>query len=292
MRSLSIEDVAFDLFGDYFKSRRERFATLREDLLKARMFVPVESWLSEAAFYSIIATISVVVGYIVLGLILSSMLNISVGSTYILLAAIIALTTFFSTFFGFYFLPRIRSWERKGKIDALLPYAIGYISSMASIGIIPYEIFKKLSGAEETYGEVSRETNLIVRDVELLGFDFITALRSLVATTPSANMRAFLEGAVTTALSGGDMGSYFINTAREYMEERRKKYEDFIETLGLFAELYVIGLVAAPLLLVVVLAIMVFLGGASLSALAAIIYLIIPLGSAAFIFLIGTLSES
>ena len=61
--------------------------------------------------------------------------------------------------------------------------------------------------------------------------------------------------------------------------------------LGFFAEFYVIGMVAAPLLLVVVLSIMVFLGGASLEGLAAIIYLVIPLGSAAFILLIGTLSD-
>lgn len=74
------------------------------------------------------------------------------------------------------------------------------------------------------------------------------------------------------------------------MEERRKRYGNFIETLGLFSEFYVIGLVMAPLLLVVVLSIMVFLGGASLAGLAAIIYLIIPLGSAGFILLISTLS--
>jgi hypothetical protein len=41
----------------------------------------------------------------------------------------------------------------------------------------------------------------------------------------------------------------------------------------------------------VVLSIMVFLGGASLAGLSAIIYLVIPLGSAAFIFLVGMLSE-
>jgi flagellar protein FlaJ len=187
--------------------------------------------------------------------------------------------------------PRIRAWERKGAIDQNLPYAIGYISAMASIGVYPFAIFKKLAKAEETYGEVSKEVQLLVRDVEYLGFDFITALKKLVATTPSIHMRAFLQGAVTTALSGGEMGSYFVRTAEEYMEERRKKYQDFIEMLSLFAEFYVIGLVASPLLLVVVLSIMAFLGGASLAGLAAIIYLIIPLGSAAFIFLIGSLSE-
>lgn len=281
-----------DLFRGYFRVRREKYTKLRENLLRARIFVPVERWLSRAVFYSICAAVGVVVGYILLKyLILSLLSEFSLGVSDLVMSIMFAAIAFFGSYFSFYLYPRIRVWERKGKIDANLPYAIGYISAMASIGVFPYTIFKKLSEAEETYGEVSNELKLLVRDVELLGFDFITSLKRLVATTPSINMRAFLQGAVTTALSGGEMGTYFVNTAEEYMEERRKKYERFIETLGFFAEFYVIGLVAAPLLLVVVLSIMVFLGGASLAGLAAIIYIVIPLGSAAFIFLIGTLSD-
>lgn len=281
-----------DLFRGYFRGRRERYAKLREDLLRARIFVPVERWLSKAVFYSIIAAVGVVAGYIIMKyLILSLLSEFSLGLIDLLVSTFFAVIAFVSTYSGFRVYPRIRAWERKGKINLNLPYAIGYISAMASIGVYPYTIFKKLSEADETYGEVSNELKLLVRDVELLGFDFITALKKLIATTPSVKMRSFLQGAVTTALSGGEMGTYFINTATEYMEERRKEYEQFIDTLGIFAEFYVIGMVAAPLLLVVVLSIMVFLGGASLEGLGAIIYLVIPLGSLAFIFLIGTLSD-
>ena len=161
---------------------------------------------------------------------------------------------------------------------------------MAAIGVIPYEIFKKLSEMGDNYGEVSMEMKQIVRDVELLGFDFITALRNLATITASPQMRSFMQGAVTTTLSGGEMGAYFISAAKMYMEERRRKYGDFITMLGLFAEFYVVGLVAGPLLIVVVMAIMCFLGSASLASLAAIVYIIIPLGSAGFIFLIGLYS--
>ncbi len=284
--------MATNLFRGYFMGRRDKYEKLRDRLLRARIFMPVERWLSQATFYSLIAAGVAVSVYILLRyLILSVLAEFTLSEFDIAVSSVLAMLAFLGTYVGFLYYPRIKMWERKGNIDMNLPYAIGYISAMASIGVYPYMIFKKLSGAEETYGEVSRELKLLVRDVELLGFDFITALKKLVATTPSTNMRAFLQGAVTTALSGGDMGSYFVNTAQEYMEERRKHYEDFIETLGLFAEFYVIGMVAAPLLLVVVLSIMAFLGGASLEGLAAIIYLVIPLGSAGFIFLIGTLSS-
>ena len=291
--NISIEGIASRIFGDYFTARKAKYDALRAELLKARLYVPVEKWLSKAVLYSIIVVSCVVIGYLLLKVIISTMLKLdfSFGLLDVVLILGGVIISFFSTYFGFYSFPKMRAWERKGRIDRSLPYAIGYISSMASIGVVPYEIFKKLSEAEETYGEVSIEVKQIVRDVELLGFDFLTALKNLVALTPSTQMRGFLQGALTTALSGGEMGSYFIKISEEYMEGRRLRYESLIEALGLYAEFYVVGLVVAPLLLVVVLSIMCFLGGASLDLLAAIVYLLIPLGTAGFILFIGVTSE-
>jgi flagellar protein FlaJ len=283
--------IPTNIFRGFFIKRRDKYEKLRDKLMRARIFVPVERWLSQAVFYSIIAAgVAVSVFILLRYLILSLLAEFTLSEFDIAMSLMLALLAFLGTYVGFFYYPSISAWERKGKIDMNLPYAISYISAMASIGVYPFAIFKKLAGAEETYGEVSRELKLLVRDVELLGFDFITALKKLVATTPSSNMRAFLQGAVTTTLSGGDMGGYFVKTAQEYMAERRKRYQDFIQTLELFAEFYVIGVVAAPLLLVVVLSILVFLGGASLEGLSAIIYLVIPLGSASFIFLVSTVS--
>lgn len=291
--NISIEGIAYRIFGGYFTRRKANFDSLRDDLMKARLYVPVEKWLSKAVLYSVIAASCVVIGYLMLKVIIfTSVLKLDLifGLMDVVLISIGILISFCLTFFSFYLFPKIRAWERKGKIDRALPYAIGYVSSMASVGVIPYEIFKKLSEAEGTYGEVSMEAKQMVRDVKLFGFDFLTALKNLVALTPSMQMRAFLQGALTTALSGGEMGSYFIKISEEYMEERRLEYESFIETLGLYAEFYVVGLVVAPLLLVIVLSIMCFLGGASLESLAAIVYIVIPLSTAGFIVLIGLTS--
>jgi flagellar protein FlaJ len=289
---MDINEIAFGIFGEYFRRRRAKFGSVRDNLMKARIYVPVERWLSNAAFYSIIGVIFALFIYLLMKVMLSFILKFefAFGLMDIILIPTVILIAFFSVFFSFYFLPQIKVWERKGKIEELLPYAIGYISSMAAIGVIPYKIFKKLSEMEENYGEVSMEAKQIVRDVELLGFDFITALRNLATVTASQQMRSFLQGAVTTALTGGEMGYYFINASKMYMEERRRKYGDYISMLGMFAEFYVVGLVVAPLMIIVVMSIMCFLGSASLSTLAAIVYIIIPLGSAGFIFLIGLYS--
>jgi flagellar protein FlaJ len=121
----------------------------------------------------------------------------------------------------------------------------------------------------------------------LLGFDFITALRNLVAVTPSQKMKVFLQGAITTTLSGGELDTYFISTAEEYLEERRRNYADIISLLGILAEFYVTGLVAAPILMLVMLSVMFFLGSGDILILAIIVYGLIPFGSAGFIVLVG-----
>ena len=185
---------------------------------------------------------------------------------------------------------RLKRWERKRKIDGYLPYAICWMSFMATIGVIPYMIFRKLAETEEFFGEVSQEAKLVVRDVELLGFDFISAMRNLTSTTPSTQMRTFIQGALTNALSGGEMGTYFISKARGTMEENRKKFAEFIEALGMMSEVYIIALVAAPLFVIVLFAAMMMLGGADPTILMAIIYGFIPLGSMMFVLLTDALT--
>jgi len=95
---------------------------------------------------------------------------------------------------------------------------------------------------------------------------------------------------MTNALSGGEMGTYFVSKARETMAENRKKFTEFIATLGLISEVYIIGLVAAPLLIIVMFAAMMMLGGTSPMILMVIIYAIIPLGSMLFLLLTDALT--
>jgi len=285
--NIKVDEIAYNLFGSYFTGRRAKFAPLRENIMKARLNVPVELWLSRAVFYSLLGMIVALVLYLSLRAFILMLTNTSFGLIDVILIPMILVITLIAVFAGFYAYPGVEAGSRRGRIDKLLPYAIEYVFAMASVGVIPYEIFKKLSNAEENYGEVSIEARHIVRDVELLGFDFITALRNLAAVTPSQKMKVFLQGAITTTLSGGELDTYFISTAEEYLEERRRNYADIITLLGIMAELYVTGLVAAPILMLVMLSVMFFLGSGDILILALIVYVLIPFGSAGFIVLVG-----
>ena len=296
--------IALALFGSYYRERRTRFSFLTNDLIKARMYITVERLLSLATLYSLILS-SVCV---TMGLAVSAFLfnyvpiwrfvfarDIAITDMPGLVAdfgliVFVALACCLALFLLFILYPRVKGWERKGKIDGHLPYAICWMSFMATTGVIPYLIFRKLAETEEFFGEISEEAKLLVKGVELLGFDFVSALRNLASATPSTHLRTFIQGAVTNALSGGEMGTYFVSKAREAMEENRKKFTEFIETLGLISEVYIIGLVAAPLLVIVMFAAMMMLGGASPMILMAIIYGYIPLGSMMFVLLTDALT--
>jgi flagellar protein FlaJ len=295
--------IALALFGGYYRERRTRFSFLTNDLVKARMYITVERLLSTATLYSLVLSficvtllqvVSLLFGYVLIwrflfisGVADTDLLRLLADFSLIVLASI---ACFLTVFLLLMLYPRVKGWERKGKIDGHLPYAICWMSFMATTGVIPYLIFRKLAGTEEFFGEISQEAKLVVKDVELLGFDFVSALRNLASATPSTHLRIFIQGAVTNALSGGEMGTYFVSKAREAMEENRKKFTEFIETLGLISEVYITGLVAAPVLVIVMFAAMMMLGGASPMILMGIIYGYIPLGSMMFVLLTDALT--
>ena len=296
--------VAMTLFGSYYRSKRARFSFLTNDLIRARIYITVERLLSLATLYSLVlSSVCVTMGLTVSALLFNYVpiwrfiFARDMAKTDLLgliadfgLIIFVVLACFMAMFLLFILYPRVRGWERKKRIDGHLPYAICWMSFMATTGVIPYLIFKKLAEADEFFGEVSQEAKLVVKDVELLGFDFIIALRNLASATPSTNLRTFIQGATTNALSGGEMGTYFISKAREAMEENRKQFTEFIATLGLVSEVYIIGLVAAPLLVIVMFAAMMMLGGTSPMILMVIIYGVIPLGSMLFLLLTDALT--
>jgi archaeal flagellar protein FlaJ len=276
--------LAMTMFGAYYRRNRARYAFLTNDLVRARLYITLEKLLSTATLYSSLLGLA----FIILGMIASTLLGAPVLMLIVIVLAGVAIGL--SLFPLFIYYPRVKIWERKGKINGRLPYAINWMSFMASTGVIPYQIFRKVAEKEEFFGEVSLEAKLIVKDVELLGFDFIGALRDLAAATPSVPLRIFVQGAVTNALSGGEMGTYFVSKAKEGMEENRKTFTEFISTLGLISEIYITALVAAPLLIIVMFAAMMMMGGASPVILMVIIYGYIPLGSLMFLLLTDILT--
>jgi len=184
---------------------------------------------------------------------------------------------------------------RGKKLEKYLPYAASYTAAMAAANAIPSNIFKSLALNEEIYGDIAYDSGMVYRDVTLLGYDLITAMKMAVDRAASPWMTEFFQGMVGTLTSGGSLKIYFLNRAEHYMRENRTRLHEFLESLAMLAESYVVVAVAMPLFLIVMLVIMFWVSGAGAqmeeSTLYAVVLLVLPMIHVMFCFLVWSSSS-
>lgn len=278
---------SYKIFGDIAKKWLKKEQTLETNLLYARFQIRAEAYM---AYVLTSAFVSIIVGIIVLLLhlfIFSSMPYLSIPIIKIMIY-LSPMLFFVMTYLLLMSAPSIKASERKKNIDMNLPYATNFIAAMASANVNPASIFKGLS-KQTIYGEVQKEALWIIRDIELLGKDFITALRDAIERTPSQKFQDFLQGIIVTSISGGELKSFFIQKSESYMSECIIDQKRLLETLGILAETFVIVVVAMPLFLIVMMSVFMMTeaeGGTSASYLYMIIYFMTPASQVGFIFCI------
>jgi len=302
----SFERFSFNLLGKRMKAKRDDYVTLRNDLLSARFKTPFEVYLSTAYVSSIIVGLSaaIVIGIISWIFQLPNLIKyngevpeILIGmSTYSLVIGTIFITIFSLMVFGgltylvFMLYPGLEAGNRRRNIDASLPYAINYITSMSTAGITPAEVFRLL-GSSTIYGQSAVEARYISREIDIFGRDLIDSLRLVSASTPSRRMKEFLQGTMASVSSGGNITEYFRTKAEQYALENRQTQKMFLETLALVSESYVTAMVAGTLFLIILQSIMSVLSGDNKPMfLYAIIYIMIPLGSVMFVIMISSMT--
>ncbi|MDN5309600.1 MAG: archaeal flagellar protein FlaJ [Methanolobus sp.] len=296
---------AFNIFGKYYTKRRVEYFGLRYNLMKNRMDMAYDTYLSGALLSSILCSAIALIGFMAIVTLLgvpdvraSRLMLPAWTAPYMvykpLLVALvgsilIVILVFIVVYKTFLLYPVIMAGDRKRNIDTMLPYAVNYMSAMSGAGVLPVDLFRSLAN-NSIYGQVSVEFRYLVRDLEVLGHDLVTAMKNLSATTPSLMLQDFLQGAITVVTSGGQIETYFQVKADQYLQENRQNQKEFLETLGLLGETYVTAFVAGPLFLIVVMSIMSIMGSAQLIFLYLIIYALIPVGSIMYVILISSLT--
>ncbi|WP_321506837.1 type II secretion system F family protein [uncultured Methanoregula sp.] len=302
----SYERFCFNLLSKRMKGRREEYSQLRNDLISARFRTPFEVYISTALVSSILVGLvaAVLTGLLTYLLKLPLLIKYKGAvpaqflmlSPYSLVIGTVVITILSLLIFGgltyaaFLMYPGIEAGNRRRNIDASLPYAINYITSMSTAGITPAEIFRLL-GDSPIYGECSVESRYIAREIDIFGRDLIDAIRLVSASTPSKRMKEFLQGAMASISSGGNLTDYFRTKADQYALENRQTQKQFLDMLALIAESYVTAMVAGTLFLIILQSIMSVLSSDNRPLfLYAVIYIMIPLGSIAFVVMISTMT--
>jgi flagellar protein FlaJ len=296
----------------YFKSHPERHSRLQRRLNQGRFGTTYDVYLTQSVTY---AAGGALVG-VVLGALLTWLLAatgalaglespIAVGDGPLvqwveanrLAVAGASLTAFTAVGVGGlvwtarYYYPHLRVSSRRRNVDVMLPHAIVYMYALAYGGMDLVTVVRRMADAEETYGEVANEFDMLVQDVDLFGNDLFTAIRNARNLTPSDNLEAFLDDLLSVLDSGGDVTTFLRDESQKYMEEARSEQESFLETLSTLAEVFIVGFVAAPLFVVVTLLMLSFLGAGTVLPLVVVVYAVVPLGMAMFLVVVSTLSE-
>ena len=151
--------------------------------------------------------------------------------------------------------------RRGAMIEKYLPYAASYTAAMSAANATPSKIFRSLAMNKDIYGDVADDAAMVYRDVTLLGYDLITAMKMSVDRAASVWLTEFFQGMVGTLTAGGQLKLFFLNRAEHYMRENRTRLQMFLESIALLAESYIVVAVAMPLFLIVMLVIMFWVSG-------------------------------
>jgi archaeal flagellar protein FlaJ len=250
--------MGYKWFGQFGEKRKNQH--LQDALQSAHMEIRAGAYLSYVLLSTILVFLVSFIIFVSLVFVVFPMVNVVLDVGLVVFVLLIPVFISVLLFMVLLYLPKSRAKTRKKKIDLNLAYAVNFISAMASAGVTPTEIFKSLS-KQEIYSEVRDESAWIYRDVSLLGFDIITAIKKNIARTPSQKFKEFLQGMVVTVSSGGSLKTYFMHKADQYLWENRNLQKQLMETLGIMAESYVTAAVAGILLLLIVIPLMMLISG-------------------------------
>jgi flagellar protein FlaJ len=255
-----IPEIAFfahRLFGSKLKRTASRFGGLEASLNKSDLALPVEIYFSFMMLIcGIVFLAAALNGFVILFVILKSSflaaaLTLPVG----LLIAMIA-------FVFLYRYPGLTASKKRRAVEESLPYAVTFMSILSSAGVPPDRLFRTLATLEQKKQiGMGGEAKLIFRNMEALGEDMVSVLKSISARKISAYLSSLMEGMVSTINSGGALTGYLEEEGKSLMRLRRSILKEFIDTMTLISEMFMALMVAFPLILIVMFVVMSSIGG-------------------------------
>ncbi|UCD92593.1 MAG: type II secretion system F family protein [Methanobacteriota archaeon] len=265
---------------------------LEENVTKAHMNIRPEEFVAYVKMSTVLAAVAMaLVGALLFFLLLWSFFGLMTGLILLILLIVFPPILVYA---GLMASPGMARKKRERLIDARISGAMSFISAMASAEVPVDVIFKELS-KEEVYGEVAEEAKWITRDTELLGVDILTSIREGAQRSPSTKFQDFLQGVVTTSQSGGQLKPFFLLKAEQFEKEDRLEMRKKMETLGMLSESFITVVVAFPLFLVVIMAIMALISKSGSEFVVQLLYvvigLMIPMSQAGFIFVIWNMEQ-
>ncbi len=266
---------AYKLLGKRIQKLLPHFKDLHINLKKAGMQIALQAYVS---FMILVSITAFIIAMVILPFSLPIVMHINFLSAgnFLLSFMFAALSSIF-TLILIYVYPGIKGSNRRIPIEVNLPYISSFLTLLSSSNVSPRTIFRSVARID-TLREVRQEFSNVVKDVEVFGQDLLTSILENAKHTPSERLREILTGYVATVRTGGDPTEYLRISTENVMKEKMVKLDVMLESLSAMAEIYIMVLVAMPLLFVVMFATLGMLGGAGVMNPRFMLYLLAYMG--------------
>lgn len=281
-----LENISVKLFGKIVEPRIDSFDQLKLSLRKADMKTGVYEYVCNLLFLMLISfMVSILSGT----LLITFLIPTNPGYVYTL-GIIVSFIVSGGTFALGYYYPGMISGGIKNKIEKNLPFAVFYMTTSASAGINPIDIFRLLG---ERGGIIGERAHKIYNNVKTFGMPLSAALQKEATKTPSTMFSDLLWGMLSIITTGGDLEEYLVGKTRLYMSHYKRLLTAYANSLSLYTEIYITLMIVGSLLFIILTSIMApVVGGGVLLIQTFLVFLFIPMVSIAFVVVIKGMSPT
>jgi archaeal flagellar protein FlaJ len=269
---------SFRIFSGPASSISNRLPKLRDDIQRSNLRTTPEGLISVGLLVTTITALVsvslVVVGTFVEGIIWFVLAPISIPIGFIVVIS----------------LPRLGASSRSAGIENELPFVLGYMSVLAGGGVAPMATMRRISEMS-LLPSSQKEAKRILIETEVFGADPITAMETIAKTTPSRHWAEFLAGYTSVLKTGGDFNSYISTKLKDIISLKSAAIKRSSDLTGTLAEAYLTITVILGMTLYTLDMIQVLLthSNAGLQQLYLFSFVIIPLFSAAFVYMVDSI---
>ncbi len=250
---MNYNGLAVRLFGTLVDKYGNSFLITKNSLLTANIRTSFRTYMSIVFLTALLAFVGSLITVLILFKVLA-VINVPemMQLLYIIFIPITAAIIAFSFLIVY---PSQVAIVRQRNIESNMPFVLTHMGAIAESGVPPPVIFKLISQFGE-YGDIAIEMRKIVKNVDEFGVDPLTAVKQVAERTPSTTLKQILLGFVTTIESGGDIKLYLKSAGQQSLFDWRIRREKFLQQLSAYAEFYTGLLIAAPLFIIALFAVM------------------------------------
>lgn len=192
-----------------------------------------------------------------------------------------------SAFILLYFYPSVERKSLKSRIDDELPFVALHMSAIAGSGLEPSKIFEILISDKENKA-VAGEFRKVVNQVNIYGYDIITALKNVAKETASRKLGELLGGMAVTIAEGGELADFLKKRSETLFFDYKLAREQYTKLAETFMNIYISVVITAPMIFSLLILLMGVSGfGLTLSPAALTVILILGVSLINIIFLVA-----